>query len=209
MTISVSNEDFAEKYDQTFAESEIDIEFSRAKFRGDINFSVVLYVAESGTPTEDELHLANEEGFVLGEFDSFKLRLEGTGSLFPIFEVHEKGQPLWYVRCDWTDPVSDSFAESVSININTAHKNYKYIDRSQKTFCPQLLVEVMSSALCSIIEKLRSEKFLDQILGEDEMDSGSIGEIVRYFSETLGWDLTTPDKLSLTTRKFFDGRIAD
>lgn len=209
MTIAVNEKDFEEKHDSTFLECEIDVEFSQAKLRGDVNLAVVLYIAEAGTPNEDEIHLANEEGFVLGEFDSFILRLEGTGSLFPIYEVHEKGQPLWYVRCDWTDPVSDSFSESISININTAHKNYKYIDRTQKTFCAQLLVEVMSSALCAIIEKIRSENFLDPILGDEEMEPGSIGEVVRYFSETLGWDFSSPDKLSLSTRKFFDGRIAE
>ena len=87
------------------------------------------------------------------------------------------------------------------------HKNYKYIDRSQKSFCHQLLVEVMSSALCCILEKIRSEGYIDQILGDEEMESGSIGEVVRYFSDTLEWDFSTPDKLSLSTRKFFDGRM--
>lgn len=207
LTISISKEDLAEEKDHTFSEGELEIDFSYAKLRGNVNFSTVLYIANAGTPKEDETHLANEEGFILGELDSFDLRLEGTGSLFPVFEVYEADQPLWYVRCDWTDPVSDSFAETVSININTAHKNYKYIDRTQKTFCSQLLVEVMSSALCCIIEKIRSEKYLEQILGEDEMERGSVGEAVRYFSSTLGWDFSTPDKLSLSTRKFFDRRI--
>lgn len=207
MTIDVNGEDLSVKQDHTFNEGEIDIAFSAAKIRGDVNFSVVLYIAKAGVPEEDEMHLANEEGFVLGELDSFTLRIEGSGSLFPVFEVYEQEQPLWYVRCDWTDPVSDSFSETVSININTAHKNYKYIDRAQKTFCPQLLVEVMSSALCCIIEKIRSEKYLEQILGDEEMDRGSVGEAIRYFAYTLGWDFSAPDKLSLSTRKFFDGRI--
>ena len=207
MTFGVNGNDFIDKHDHTFSEGELEIEFPRAKLRGDIVFSTALYIAEAGTPDEDETHLANEEGFILGEFDSFILRLDGTGSLFPIYEVHEKDKPLWYVRCDWTDPVSDSFSETVSININTAHKNYKYIDRSQKTFCHQLLVEVMSSALCCILEKIRSEGYIDQIFGEEEMESGSIGEVVRYFSDTLEWDFSAPDRLSLSTRKFFDGRM--
>ena len=205
----ITKEELSAAQDHTFTAGEVDLEFARAKIRGDINFSIVLYIAKTGTPAKDELHLANEEGFVLGAFDSFVLRIDGNGSLFPVFEVHEKGLPLWYVRCDWTDPTSDLFADSVSININTAHKNFKYIDRTQKTFCAQLLVEVMSAALCCIIEKIRSEKYLDQILGDDEMESGSIGEAVRYFANTLGWDFSTPDKLSLSTRKFFDGRLAD
>lgn len=209
MTFDIGNVNTADKVDHTFAEGEIDIDFSSAKLRGDVTFSTVLYIAEAGTPGEDETHLANEEGFVLGEFDSFVLRLDGTGSLFPVFERGEPDKPLWYVRCDWTDPVSDSFSESVSINLNTAHKNYKYIDRTQKTFCSQLLVEVMSSALCCIIEKIRSEGYLEVILGEEDTEHGSIGEVIRYFSDTLGWDVSTPDKLSLSTRKFFDGRMGD
>lgn len=207
LTFGVTEADFLDKQDHTFVECELDFEFPCAKLRGDVILSTVLYIAEAGNPDEDEIHLANEEGFVLGEFDSFVLRLDGTGSLFPIYEVHENDKPLWYVRCDWTDPVSDSFVETISININTAHKNFRYIDRSQKTFCHQLLVEVMSSALCCIIEKIRSEKYLEQILGEDEMESGSIGEVVRYFANTLEWDFSSPDKLSLSTRKFFDGRM--
>lgn len=205
----IGEDQLAEEHDHTFVEGEIDLEFPVAKIRGEVSFSVVLYIAKAGIPTQDEIHLANEEGFVLGVFDTFVLRIDGTGSLFPVFEVFEKDQPLWYVRCDWTDPVSDQFAETVSININTAHKNYKYIDRTQKTFCSQLLVEAMSSALCCIIEKIRSEKYLDQILGDDEMESGSVGEVVRYFANTLGWDFSSPDKLSLSTRKFFDGRLTD
>lgn len=209
MIFGVSDEEFMQEHDHTFAESEIDLEFPCARLRGDVSFSVVLYIAESGIPTSEEKHLANEKGFVLGEFDSFVLRLDGTGSLFPIFEVYETDQPLWNVRCDWTDPVSESFAETVSVNINTAHKNFRFIDRSQKTFCSQLLVEVMSSALCCIIEKIRNEKYLDLILGDEEMEQGSVGEVIRYFANTLGWDFSTPDKLSLSVRQFFDRRIAE
>ena len=205
----VSEEQFTEKDDHTFVEGEIDFEFSCAKIRGDVNFSVTLYIAKAGIPTKDEEHLVNEEGFVLGSFDSFVLRIDGNGSLFPVFEVYEKDKPLWYVHCDWVDPTSDLFSESVSININTAHENYKYIDRTQKTFCYQVLVEVMSSALCCIIEKIRSEKYLDQILGDDEMEYGSVGEAVRYFANTLEWDFSTPDKLSFSIRKFFDRRLSD
>ena len=207
MEIHAPAEMSSETQDHSFLEGELEIEFPRASLRGEIDFSIVLYISKAGTPAEDENHLANEEGFVLGEFDSFILKIDGNGSLFPVFEVYEQDQPLWYVRCDWTDPVSDLFSETVSININKAHKNYKYIDRTQKTFCSQLLVEVMSSALCCIIEKIRADQYLDQILGDEELERGTVGEAVRYFADTLGWDCTSPDKLSLSTRKFFDGRI--
>ena len=209
MIFGIEPDVFGNKHDHTFCEGVVDIEFTCAKLRGDVTLSTVLYIAEAGIPDADELHLANEEGYVLGEFDSFTLRLDGTGSLFPIYEVHEKDKPLWYVRCDWTDPVSDSFSDTISININTAHKNFRFIDRTQKTFCHQLLVEVMSSALCCIIEKIRSENCLELIFSDTESDNGSIGEVIRYFADTLGWDFSSPDSLSLSTRKFFDGRMSE
>lgn len=207
LTFGVKNSDFNDEHDHTFAEGEVDFSFPCAKLRGDVILSTVLYIAKSGTPEDNETHLANEEGFILGEFDSFILRLDGTGSLFPVYEVYEKDMPLWYVRCDWTDPLFDSFSETVSININIAHKNYKYIDRAQNSFCQQLLVEIMSSALCCIIEKLRSENYLDQILGEDEVEKSSVAEVVRYFFNALDWDFSAPNKLSVSTRMFFDERM--
>lgn len=205
----ISKEELSASQDHTFVDKEVDFEFDPARIRGDVNFAVILYISRSGNPDASETHLANEEGTVLGTFDSFTLRIDGTGSLFPVVEFPQKDAPLWHVRCDWTDPTSDQFAETVSINLNTAHKNYKYIDRTQKTFCSQLLVEVMSAALCSIIEKLRSEKYLDQILGDEEMEPGCVGDVVRYFSNTLGWDLSAPDRLSVSTRHFFDRRMND
>ena len=209
LSFGVNEEQLPSTEDHSFSEGELEVEFPAAKIRGDIDFSIVLYIEKAGVPSVDETHLANEKGFVLGAFDSFTLRIDGTGSLFPVFEVFEKEKPLWYVRCDWVDPISDSFSETVSININKAHKNYKFLDRTQKSFCTQLLVEVMSAALCCIIEKLRSDNELDQILTNDDMESGSIGEVIRYFENTLGWDFSSPDKLSLSTRKFFDERLAE
>lgn len=209
ITFGITESEFESLKDHTFVEGEIDIEFPQAKFRGDIRLDIALYIAEPGTPGEDEIHLANEEGFVLGELDTFVLRIDGTGSLFPVYEVNEKDKPLWYVRCDWTDPVADSFTDSVSININVAHKNYKYIDKKHNTFCAQLLVEVMSSALCCIIEKIRDEKYLEQILSGEELEAGSIGQVIKYFSDTLEWDFSTPDMLSLSIREFFDRRISE
>lgn len=196
-----------DKNDHSFAEGELDFEFTCAMVRGDVSLSIVIYIAEAGCPCEDETHLANEEGFVLGEFDSLVLRFDGTGSLFPVFEVHDSSKPLWYVRCDWTDVMTDSFADAVSINLNTAHPDYKYINSTEKTFCMPLLRENLSAALCCIIEKIRSEGELDHVLGEQDLETGSVAEAIRYFFDTFGWDFSSPEKMSLDIRKFFEERM--
>ena len=205
----VDDADFRTEADLTSAEIQIDLDFPPASLRGDVSFSVVLYIADAGDAAGDEKHLANENGFILGEISSFTLRLDGNGSLFPIFEVSEKDKPLWYVSCDWLDPISDSFSESVSININKAHRNYKYLDQSDKAFCKQLLVEVMASAVCSIVEEARNTQYWEQIIGDELPEHGSVAEAIRYFQDSLGWNLSSPVALSESARSFFDGRMTD
>lgn len=183
-------------------------EFDVAQLRGEVDFSTVLYIAEAGIPEMDEMHLANTNGYVLGELENYVVKLDGNGSTFPVFEVSEPGQPLWYVKCDWIDPTADSFSDCVSINLNTAHKNYRYINRNEKVFNPQLLSEIMTSAIAIIVEKVRLQPaFWDQIMGNDSLEQGSVGQALYYFMETLEWDLSTPESVSLSVRKFFDQRM--
>ncbi len=182
--------------------------FNRAQLRGELKLNVILYLEKAGNPDVNEKHLANQQGYILGEIESYSVFLDGKGSVFPIYEVNEPGQPLWYVKCEWTDPTSESFEECVSLNINTGHKNYKYLDRNQKTYDSQLLCEIMASALSIIIEKVRlANGMWEQIFSNKDFESGSIGEAVYYFADTLEWDLSTPEKVSLCARKFFDKRM--
>ena len=194
--------------EDTILDALVEKEFGKAQLRGEVTFSTVLYIADAGEPLENEAHLANTNGFILGKFDDYTIKIDGSGSSFPIFEVSEPGQPLWYVRCDWIDPTMDLFEDSVSINLNTAHKNYKYIDRNQRTFDPQLLSEIMAAAISIIIEKLRLQPvYWEQITGNDTLEQGSVGQAVYYFQETLDWDLSTPESVSLCARKFFEQRM--
>lgn len=186
----------------------LNYEFSLAQLRGLVEFTTVIYIKNAGTPLWDEGHLANEYGCLLGELDKFIIKLDGTGSVFPMYEVSEPGQPLWYVKCDWDDPTYEQFAECVSININTAHKNYKYLDKTKRTYDEQLLKEVMASALILVITKLREQdNYWDATMVGDDLQIGSVSEAIYYFINTLEWDVSTPEALSLSIRKFFDQRM--
>ena len=182
--------------------------FQKAQLRGEVNLTTVVYLAASGTPEPDEMHLSNKPGSLLGELDSYTIKLDGNKSLFPVFEVSMKNQPLWFVKCDWTDATADSFEDYVSININTAHKSYKYLDISQKTYNPQLMVEVMAAAISLVIEKVRlNTAEWEQIMNNEDLEPGSIGQAIYYFMETLDWEMDTPESVSLSARRFFDQRI--
>lgn len=183
-------------------------EFLVAQLRGDVEFTTVIYLKNAGTPLWNEEHLANEYGCLLGEIDKFVIKLDGNGSVFPMYEVHEPSQPLWYIKCDWDDPTYEQFSECVSIYINSAHKNYKYLDKTMKRFDEQLIKEIMSSALIVIITKLKEqENYWQATTIGDDLQKGSVSEAIYYFINTLGWDVSTPEAMSLSIRKFFDQRM--
>lgn len=186
----------------------LDYEFLIAQLRGSVEFTTILYIKNVGTPSWDESHLANEYGCVLGEIDKFIIKVDGTGSMFPIYEVNEIGEPLWNIKCDWDDPTYEQFSECVSVNINTAHKNYKYLDKTKRTFNESLIKEIIANALCIIITKLKEQKnYWNATISGEDLQSGSVSEAVYYFVSTLEWDIETPEKMSLSIRKYFDQRM--
>lgn len=186
----------------------LNYEFSEAQLRGDVEFTTVIYLKNAGTPLWNEEHLANEYGCLLGELDKFVIKLDGNGSVFPIYEVNEPSQPLWYIKCDWDDPTYEQFAECVSIYINKAHKNYKYLDKTKRTFNEQLLKEIMASALVVVITKLKEQNnYWDATTIGDDLQSGSVSEAIYYFINALEWDVSTSDAMSLSIRKFFEQRM--
>lgn len=194
--------------DSTPLEFRLAYEFKRAQLRGMIDFSTVLYIKHVGTPGFTEGHLANMYGCLLGELDRYQIQLDGNGSVFPIYEISEPGQPLWYIKCDWDDPTYDQFSDSLSIFINTAHKNYKYLDKTKRIFNSQLLSEVMASALCTLILKLKSDNaYWDNTVTGHNLQPGSVSAAVNYFIKTLEWDISTPETLSISVRKYLDQRV--
>ena len=190
--------------------SEITLEhpFDPAQLRGMVEFTTVMYIMKAGEPLPGEMFLANRCGMLLGEIDRYQIQLDGSGSVFPVNVVEKPDQPLWYVRCDWTDPKYDLFSDTVAINLNKAHRNYKYIDRNARTYEPQLLSEVISSALCVIISKLKSSKndWNSTVSGTD-IEEGSVSQAVNYFIQTLEWDVSTPEITAISVRKFMDGKV--
>ncbi len=183
-------------------------EFSKAQLRGLIEFTTVIYIKNTGKPSLEEEHLANTYGYVLGELDKFIIKLDGEGSVFPIYEVSDPLQPLWYVKCEWDDPTYEKFSDCVSININRAHKNYKFLDKTKKTFNEQLLKEVMSSAIILIITKLKEERiYWDATINGYDLNSGSVSAAIYYFINTLEWDVSKPENMSMSIRNFFDQRM--
>ena len=66
----------------------------------------------------------------------------------------------------------------------------------------------MAGAVSLIIEKVRLQSaYWDQIINNDGLEEGSVGQAIFYFSDTLEWDLSTPEAVSLCARKYFEQRV--
>ncbi len=179
--------------------------FDKAMLRGDVDFSFVLYLKESGHPDENERHFANTPGTIIGEMEPFSLQLDGNGSFFSIYEASKPGEPLWSVEYDIDDPSTDSFSEMINITINNAHRNYQFLDRDNKKFDQQLFIEVMSNAMITIIETIRQQDENFDCL--EDPTEGSVAQAVKYFRDVLGWNLSTPLTLNQSVRKYMEDKI--
>lgn len=175
------------------------------QLRGIVEFTTILYLKKSGTPKSNENHFANIEGTVLGELDKYIIKLDGTGSMFPIYIENNPGAPLWNVSSNWDDPSYDLFSESVRINLNCAHKQYKFIDKDDKNFIPHLLAEIIASALAVVVEELRMEDKSFNCF--TDFREGSVAAAIYYFSNTLEIELSSPSRTSLSLRSYLESRI--
>lgn len=195
------------KYSNDTTEIKVEHLFEKAQLRGSIGLQTVLYIKKPGTPFDDESHLANSYGFILGELSNDILLLDGNGSEFPVLINNEPGQPLWRVKCEWDDPKTDSFSESISIILNEGHPNFTFIDKKSPNYNQAMIMEIFSQALLVIITKLKQdETYWNDTINENDLSPGSVSEAVAYFVNTLNWDSESVENTSLSIRKFFEGK---
>lgn len=194
-----------EKNEQSF---ECKCFFDKSELRGKVGFSLILYIKDPGNPNEDELHFANVEGYELGHLDDFSIMIDGNGSYFTISEIKmPPGEPLWKVEYDIDDPSNDNFSDCVSILLNNAHPQYKYIKRGDSHFNLQLLIEIMANSMATVIEMVRCNDKEFECMNNPE--EGSVGQALLYFKNVLEWDFTSPITVSNSIRKYLEKNISE
>jgi hypothetical protein len=183
-------------------------EFYPGHLQGRITFQTVLFINKPGIGEIGESHLAKDSGIILGSLDEFTVIIEGSGSVFPIVEVKEPSQPLWWVVCDWTDPQSDLFEEeNLRICLNKAHSNYKLLIAESGLSESPLLIEIVASSLHIIISKVMQSEYWEEIQRGENLEPGSIGQAIYYFLNTFNWETNSPENLALSIRKYFENSI--
>lgn len=174
--------------------------FEPGELKGDLELSVVFYVKKQAENVkQEEAHLINETGVLLGEAEVITLNFNSGYMEFPIEECYSKDQPLWWVEfSEWEDPRDiDLFAkENICVYLNTAYdacpmngENVKNID---------LLVQIISTTYFLIFQRLKEED-LHATKHDIGLSANSICSIMHQFildcnaKHGLQWE--SPEKL--------------
>lgn len=183
------------------AEFWTELHFEPGMLRGRLSLQIVLYAEKPGTGS------LTPSGAVLGVLDDMQIVIEGSGSVFPITEVEEPGEPLWWVETSIEDPGTDRFdASYLALNLNRAHPKYEdlHLSDDEESF---LFKEILASAIFTLVmQVLGHEDGKEAIRNRDEAESGSVASILNYMGVTGKWIglLDQPDKLSGAIHKWID-----
>ena len=180
--------------------------FPKASFRGRLSLEFVVYLKTAGNPNDDELHLSNIPGTVFGTLDSSCVLFDGTGAVFQFNEVADQNGLLWSVICDFDDVTSDSFFESIEIDINPLHPNFKFLSRNSPDREPEMLREVLSGAMTTVALTIR-KKCSDlewSSIEAGRVEKGSVGDLMHYLINKLNVDTSSPEKCSESIRRIME-----
>lgn len=157
-------------------------DFGPGDIKGDLTLDTVFYVSkEADYVPDDEKDLINEAGVIVGTVDSTSIDLGSLYMDFPIREVKDPDEPLWWLEFhQWEDPRSDPFSEDyVCLYLNTAYPNCPKAGTSAKNL--DLLIEILSTAYMMIIRKIDDMGCLNDTLEDTDLEVGSISKIIYYF----------------------------
>ena len=182
-----------------------EIVFPPKELRGTLIIQTVLYLKERGNPVGRERYQAHQTGTLLGVLDETRIIIDGNGSLFPVHEISSPNEPLWWVRCEWNDPLEDPFTDdNFCIYLNTAHKDYAALNVNEGLKNSPLLFEIICSALQMLMMKvLGDETAREATIQGNGIQEGSVSSMVNYFLHTFGvsYDPGNPESLAIDLRK--------
>lgn len=195
--------------------------FDKAELRGSVTFYFELFINSNELGSQVEQHLANKKGTIIGEDQICILDIDAKEQSFPIELFDDPDAPLWKLYVSGGDPRQEAWgSDAVKIQLNKAHKDYKYINQDLKTkFSPVLLREILASAVSLYINKLQElaikwepgchnlQDFLDD---DTEWESGCVAEVVKGFqSEPMYFDFTSSIETSISVHKYFDLKLGN
>ncbi len=175
-----------------------DYEFQPGEIQGDLELEMIAYIKKSvDVVSEDERHLINDEGVTVGILDETHLDFGRLHMDFPIQEVYDKNQPLWWIEIgDWDDPTVELFNEdNLCVYLNTAYDLCPRLGENIKNL--DMLIEIITTSYMMIFKKIDELGYLAQTINDNDLEPGSISKIMFYFYS--GNDADDCEKIDFST----------
>lgn len=182
----------------TGVEGNVVVVMNHYDYRDSATIDLVLYVRSGG----GSLGFADEQGYILGNFQSLSLSLNGEGSIFPIDTISSEKNFLWRLECDYSDSTVDRFDESIALVFNDKHPLYKNLEIDKMNLQNSLLLSILSHAIQILIEKVTSELTTDQIINGNGLTEGSVGAAVRFFVINFAHSRDDPTELAYEIQQY-------
>lgn len=169
---------------------EFDYEFTPGMLKGDLSLEMQLYIKKSAeNPLPNEKSLMNDEGVTVGVLDETHLDFGNMYMDFPIIEINNKEQPMWWLELsDWTEPKTDLFNEdNIRVYLNTAYESCPKMGETIKN--ADVLVDIITTVYVMLFEKIEDCGCLADTINDVEVEPGSISKMLYYFKNSCGTDI--------------------
>lgn len=164
---------------------EFDYEFAPGTLKGDLNLEMQLYIRKPAINVQpDEKSLMNDEGVTVGALDEIHLDFGSMYMEFPITEVNNKKQPMWWLEMsDWSDPKEDLFNEdNLCIYLNTAYESCPRLGDTIKY--ADVLIDIITTAYVMLFKRVIYCRCLADTINDVGLGQGSISKILFYFKDS-------------------------
>ena len=164
---------------------EFDYEFAPGTLKGDLNLEMQLYIRKPALSViPEEKSIMNDEGVTVGTLDDTHLDFGSMYMEFPITEVNNKKQPMWWLELsDWREPKEDLFSEdNLCIYLNTAYESCPRLGDTIKN--ADVLVDIITTAYLMLFNRVIDCGYLSDTINDVGLEQGSISKILFYFKDS-------------------------
>lgn len=169
---------------------EFDYEFMPGTLKGDLSLEMQLYIKKAAEEVlSDEKSLMNDEGVTVGVIDEINLDFGSMYMDFPIAEINNKKQPMWWLELsDWSEPKEDLFNEdNLCIYLNTAYESCPKLGDTIKN--ADVLIDIVTTSYVMLFKKVMDCGCLADTINDVGLEQGSISKILFYFKDSCEIDI--------------------
>lgn len=161
-----------------------EITLPKQTFNGSVSFNALLYLAKSDENiSKDESFLNNNVGVLIGDVIKKVIFMTGDGSQFPIKVISlPESNLLWKLELNLDEPESRQISDGITLILNSAHKDYKFINPESDCYCERLADEIVTNAIVLFLSELSKSSEFDL---NGNFEEGTLLSYAKYCKDRL------------------------